>query len=360
MPDLGLAPLLYAARPGFRVDGADKPELREALQSLTVEETRDGLVRAEASFAAWGTTGGETDVLWMDRALLEFGKGFEITMGDGPLAARVFKGRISGLEGRFPASRPPVVAALAEDRLLDLRMTRRTRVFEEIDDAGLFARIAQDHGLTPEIDVDGPQHRALAQINLSDLAFLRERARAVDAEIWLDDTTLHVQARARRDAGRVELTWGRGLHEFQALADLATQRTALAVGGWDVAAAEAIEARAGASVVASDPGAGESGPALLETAFGAREERLVHLAPATADEAQAAADAEMARRARRFLTGRGIAEGDPRIRVGATLALRGLGPLFDGDWYVAATRHEFDGEAGFRTVFDAERAKLGA
>ena len=35
--------------------------------------------------------------------------------------------------------------------------------------------IASDHSLTPEIDASGPTHKVLAQVNQSDLAFLRER-----------------------------------------------------------------------------------------------------------------------------------------------------------------------------------------
>ncbi len=359
MPDLGATTLLYSARPTFRIDGTERPDLREALLALTVRETRDGLASAEASFGAWGTARGEPDILYMDREILDFGKEIRIDMGEGSLSAQVFSGRITGIEGRYPAARPPQVSVLAEDKLQDMRMTRRTRVFEDIDDAGIFTRLAQDHGLTPAIDVDGPQHRAIAQLNLSDLAFLRERASAVGAEIWVADGTLHVQARSRREAGRIDLTYGRGLHEFSVLADLAHQRTALTVGGWDTASAEAIGSTAGAETVASAPGSGPTGPELLEEAFGPREERIVHHALATADEAQALADAAMGRIARGFLTGRGVAEGDARLRVGTVVTLRGLGALFDGDYQVTETRHEMDGTAGFRTVFEVEKARLG-
>ena len=60
-------------------------------------------------------------------------------------------------------------------------MARRTRSFEDVTDADVMQQVASDNGLQAEIDAPGPSHRSLAQLNQSDLAFLRERARAVDA-----------------------------------------------------------------------------------------------------------------------------------------------------------------------------------
>ncbi len=359
MPDLGTTSLLYSARPTLSLDGSERGDLREALLTLTVKETWEGMAHAEVAFGAWGTTAGEPDLLYMDRGEFDFGQDLEIAMGEAAAARNIFKGRITGIEGRFPAARPPQMSVLAEDSLQDMRMTRRSRVFEDIDDAGIFERVANDHGLTPSVDVDGPQHRAMAQLNLSDLAFLRDRARAVDAEIWISDRTLNVQARARRETDKAELTYGRGLHEFSVLADLSHQRTAMRVGGWDVDAAEAFDIEAGGEVVASDPGAGPSGPEVLRDQFGARIEAQVHHALSSTDEAQTLANASMAQISRRFLTGRGIAEGDGRIRVGTRLTLRGIGAMFEGDYYVTETCHEMDDTAGYRTAFTVERAKLG-
>ena len=65
-------------------------------------------------------------------------------------------------------------------------------------------------------------------------------------------------------------------------------------------------------------------------------------------------------RARRFVTASGVADGDARIRVGSTLSIGGLGPLFNGKYYVASVRHSYDGQYGFRTAFELERPGLGA
>jgi len=222
----------------------------------------------------------------------------------------------------------------------------------------VFEQVARDHGLQSDVDIEGPTHRVLTQVNLSDLAFLRERARAVDAEIWLEDGTINVKKHDRRDGEEITLTYPMKLKEFSVSADLANQYTALVVGGWDVSGKEGIEYEASDSVLSGELDGGESGGSVLQAAVGERVERVVHLTPENSDEARYLAEAEYRVRARRFITGRGWTDGDGRIRVGVKLVLNGLGDMFDGKYYVTEVRHTFDGTNGFRTYFQVERPGL--
>jgi uncharacterized protein len=348
---------LYAARPRISIDGQENRELTAGLISLLVEETPEGLFRCEATFGNWGADG-EVGLLYFDRQILDFGRDLAVQAGDDQAAAQIFSGKITGIEGHFPRVRAPEITVLVEDRFQDLRMARRTRTFEDVSDADVVQQVASQHGLRTAIDMDGPTHRVLAQLNQSDLAFLRERAHAVDAELWVEGDTLHAQARSRRDAGEVALTYGQRLFEFSVLADLARQRTTLSVSGWDVAAKEELEYEAGESALGSELNGFLGGSTLLQQAFGRRKERLVHMAPVTQQEAQAVAEAHYRQMARQFIQGRGVCEGDGRIRVGAHVTLRGLGALFSGEYYVSEVRHTFDGVSGFATHFRVERPGL--
>ena len=40
-------------------------------------------------------------------------------------------------------------------------------------DEDVLRQIAQEHSLTPDLSLDGPSYRTLAQVNQSDLAFIR-------------------------------------------------------------------------------------------------------------------------------------------------------------------------------------------
>ena len=307
MPDLGEADVFYAARPVISVEGQEESNLASGLMSLLVEETTEGLYRCEASFGNWGSRAEAVGYKYFDRDKLEFGR--EVTIEIGSQAARglIFAGRITGIEAHFPPpSVQPTITILAEDKLQDFRMTRRTRSFEDVSDADVFSTIASEHELQANVDASGPTYPVLAQVNQSDLAFLRERARAVDAELWLEGGALHVESRgSRRNDESPTLTYKQGLRELTICADLAGQRTSFGVSGWDVTIKEEVTHRAGEESVRSELNGNESGIALLRETFGERAEALVHAAPFNIDEARARAEASCRRMARGFVKGRG-------------------------------------------------------
>jgi phage protein D len=346
------------ARPIIKIDNREESELIDGLLTLLVVETTAGLYRCEAAFGNWGSVGNEVGFLYLDRKLLDFGKTLSIEAGSDETAAQVFKGRIMGLEALYPAGRPPEILVLAEDTLQDLRMTRRSRSFEDISDSDVIQQIAAEYSMQTDLDIDGPTYRVLAQVNRSDLAFLRQRARAIDADLWLEDNTLYVHARSRREAGEVTLSYPYGLKEFSVCADLANQCTSLVVGGWDVSAKENIAYEAAESAIQDELTGGQSGAGLLQSTLGERVERLVHLTPANSSEAQYLAEAHFRAKARRFITGSGFTNGDGRIHAGTKLKLEGLGDMFNGKYYVTEVRHTFDGKNGYRTYFKVERPGL--
>jgi phage protein D len=351
---MGEGSSLEPARPRISIAGKESGSLTEGLMRLRIQERQDGLYCCEASFGNWGPTGGKVGFLYFDRKTLEFGKDFAVELGD----ASLFSGRIVALEAAYPDGGGPELTVLAEDRFQDLRMTRRTRSFADMSDADVAQRIASDHGLTPSVDVTGPTHKVLAQLNQSDLAFLRERALAVDAEVWLDGRTLNVKAHTRRNGGRVRFGYGNELIELRVLADLAHQRSSVTVTGWDVAGKQALSERADDAAVSGELAGGDSGASILRSAIAERKETIAHAVPLSSAEARARAEAAFRARARRFVRGHAVAQTDARLRVGATVQLDGLGPLFSGDFYVTEATHRFD-EHGMRTEFIVERPGLG-
>jgi phage protein D len=343
------------ARPTIAVGGQDDPVLADRLLGLLIVENVEGLYRCEALFGNWGPRNGSVSYLYLDRKVFDFGKAFRVKLGQDTL----FEGRIMGLEAHYPNGSSPQLTVLAEDRFQDLRMRRRTRSFADVSDEAVMWQIAGEHGLAANVHVPGPTQKLLAQVNQSDLAFLRERARALGAEVWMEGKTLRAELRTRRQGGTFRMAYGKELREFSVLADLAGQRSSVAVSGWDVRGKAALHYEAGDSVLSGELNGDASGASILTAALGARKESLVHTVPVTSQEAQAEAEAFFRMSARRFVTGRGVAEIDSRLRVGNQVDLQGLGSLFDGKYYLAEVRHMLEATHGFRTEFTAERAGLG-
>jgi len=341
------------ARPSLDVEGERDATLTASLTMLDIIDSADGLARCELWFGNWGSPEGP-GFQHFDRRQVELGKAFGVRLGDDSL----FEGRVSAIRARFPEGATPQIGVCLEDRLQDLRMARRTRCFADATLDDVIERIARDHGLRADANLNGPRHSVLAQMNQSDLAFLRDLARTEDVQLWAEGSTLKAAKRGERGAGSLELRWAGGLRSFEVSADLAHQRTALVASGWDVSTKQRTSFQADDAVVSGELGDGESGAVVLRQAFGERVDTLAHGVPADDEIARVLAQSSMRHLARRFVVGRGVAETRSELRVGARLTLGGVGPLFDGGYTLTQIHHRFDGQ-GLRTEICCDRPALG-
>jgi phage protein D len=353
--------LFGSSAPVFKVGGEVKGELARDLSMLEIEEATDGMKTMALRLIAQGPNGNapEEQQLYLDGQIVDFGKAIEVSIGPGDAARTVFKGTISAVEAIFSEGPEPHVSIFAEDALMNLRMTRRMKTWENVTDADIASQIATANGLTADTAAPGPTYKVVQQWNQSDLAFLRERARLIQAEVWFDNDTLCFKTRGSRSASSMTLVQGAHLISVQVRADLAHQRTTVKVSGYDASARETIDEEAGSDVIQAEISGGRTGPAVLEQAFGARVSYRVRENPRVGDEAIAWAKAEMLRRCRGFVTAVGTTDGSPDMVVGSTLNLDRVGAPFNGDgYYVTRVSHTYDLTSGHRTHFEAERATV--
>ena len=353
--------LFGASAPVFKVRGQVRGELARDLSRLEIAEDTDGLKALMLRLVAQGPRDNaeEEEQLYLDGQIVDLGQELEVSIGPSDGARIVFKGRISGLEAIFSEGAEPHVVLYAEDTLMKLRMTRRMKTYENKTDAQIAEIIAREHKITAEARAEGPQYKVVQQWNQSDLAFLRDRGRLIQAEVWLQDDKLHFKTRGQRHGTALTLIQGNDLIEVQVRADLAHQRTRVKVSGYDAAARDTIEAVADASVIAAEVSGGRTGPSILKDTFDERVSYRVRENPLVAGEATAWAKAEMLRRCRGFVTVVGTTTGSADMVVGSQLTLDRVGPPFNGEgYYVTRLRHTYDLTSGHRTHFEAERATV--
>lgn len=354
-------PLLVATVPIFVVDGAASAQLARDVTRFEVEEDTGGMKKLRLHLGAQGPDPGkpEEELLYLDGAILDFGKRLQVSIGPEQAARTIFDGFISGLQVSIREAAEPEVVVFAEDRLMRLRTTRRMKTWENMSDADIAQQIASENSISAQADADGPTYDVVQQWNQSDLAFLRSRGRLIQAEVWIKDDTLHFQSRSGRAGTRIELVQGNTLISVEARADLAHQRTKITVSGYDAANRDAISEDADTSVVDAEVTGGRTGVSVLQRAFGARVSYRVREVPLTTVEATAFAKAEMLRRARAFVTVSGVTSGTPDMVVGSQISLDRVGTPFEGAGYYATyVMHTYDLQDGFRTHFTAERATI--
>lgn len=353
--------LLYSSAPVLTVDGRRSGVLARDLVHLEVEETTAGLKTLCARFLAHGPRDGRAaeGALYLDGEVFDFGSELAVALGSTDEERTVFRGWISALEVEIVEGSEPEVVVRAEDELMALRTTRRMRTWEEVSDADLAEAIAGEHGLAVETAAEGPTYDVVQQWNQSDLAFLRERARRIRAELWIADGTLHFATRDHRPGTELTLVQGGNLIAVQASADLAHQRTGVHVLGYDASDRSDVLGEGEPEAIDAEVGGGRTGPSVLQRAFGERTSYRTREVPLNEGEARDWARAELLRRARGFVQVRGTTLGTPDLVVGSRLRLERVGAPFDGgEYYATRVQHTYDLVSGHRTSFEAERATV--
>ena len=348
-------------RPTVRIRGLEMPVLDRAILAMTAREQVGGLASLELTLIDWSSApdGRAGYAAAGSDNPLKLGAPIEIYCGDVRSPQQIFAGRITGLEAESPRQGPPRITVLAEDALFAARRIRRRRLFEDASPADIVRAVAQDHGLTPEIrdGLDAPLG-LWAQVDETDLAFLRRVLASVDADAQAVAQALQAGPRARDRRTELELAWPRDLIRVRLTADLAHQAAETTAAGFDPLTGEAVSATSADPELG--PGAGRSAAEILSAEFAGWQAHLGDLGAASQAEADALARAAQGIAARGFVTADGLATGDPAIRVGSRLALVGVNPMFENAYCVTSAIHRFDREDGYVTEFIAQCAYLGA
>jgi phage protein D len=360
MADDELIPL-QSARPTVRIDGQQRPVIDAGVIAMRMREAVGGLSSLELKITDWRShDDGGAGFAFADEATVKLGSAIKVYAGATLEPQEIFDGVATALEIETGPDAAPTFAVLAEDKLQHARKTRRSRVIADVSPADLVRLIASDHRLDADVrdGLDQPVG-TWAQMNESDLAFLRRVLDRFDADAQVVGGRLQAGPRARDPRAQVELRLGDGLVRARAIADLADQTAKVRLSAWNPADGEQVEATATAGELG--PGAGRAGAGLLSRAFGGEfPEHVGHQGPMRQDEADAVARATFSKRARRFVRVEATAQGDPRLRVGSWITLAGVNPLFAGSFVMVEACHRFDLENGYMTDLVAEGAYLGA
>ncbi len=193
-----------------RVKGIPQPALSATLMAFRIEDASGGRATCSASFVNWGATAQGTGWLHVDRSLLDLQVAFAIEVGWSDDMVALFDGHVTGLEGRVEGDRLPELSVSGESRGA-LRAIPKTRVFEHMSRADVFAAIADEHGLQPDVTLARDQVGTIRQTGETDMALVVREAQASGADVWLAGSTLYVHDRRTRAIDPVPLTAGRDI-----------------------------------------------------------------------------------------------------------------------------------------------------
>jgi Bacteriophage probable baseplate hub protein len=349
---------VYSAIPTVQVDGQLNDKVTSQLLSMKMCEREGGMSDLELRFSNFGSfPSGLGDQVFEDGSILKLGAALTVYAGLVTSPTEIFRGKITALEGAFPSEGPPELIVLAEDALQASRMNRRTKNWDNTSLSAIVQQIANGLGLTPVTSGLDATIGDEQQLNESDLHFLRRLLARYDADLQAVAGELHATPRNQAQRNTIQLDMNSQLHEVRVLADLSHQVTQITATGWDFKQGQTISVTS--QTTSLGPGSGQTGADSLPQVFGTRSEQLAQHFAIDQTDAQALVDAEFAQRSRRFVVARGVAEGNPLLRVGSYVTLTGLGPRFSNTYYTTSAVHRYDPEKGYATEFTAECAYLG-
>jgi phage protein D len=349
---------VYNPRPLVEIDGRRSERVSELLLALDMREQEGGLSSMELRFSNIASEpGGSASYAFEDEQEIRLGASINVSTGDVTEPQEIFRGVITGLEADFPESNPPELVVLAEDKLQQARMSRRTQLYSNLSVADIANQIAQRLSLQAQVMGLTSPNGTWVQLNESDLAFLRRLLRGLDADMQIVEGRLEAAPISDVQRELIELEMFRDLRSVRFTADLANQVNEVTSRGWNPLTGQTVSGSA--QGLHLGPGRGRRGSDLLRETLGARSEHVGHIAVTSDEEAQALADTVFDQRARGFVTAEGSATGHPRIRVGSHVRLLGVSPRFENTYYVVGAHHRYDQRGGYMTDFRAESSALG-
>jgi phage protein D len=293
---------------------------------------------------------------WIDSSLLDVGSSVGISakaVGESTATEILTKGEITAIEPELTENGGTSVIIRGYDKSHRLHRGKKTRTFTEMSDSEIVKKIAQECGLTVKVEKTKASYDHIFQDYQTDMEFIQDRARRVGYFAYVADGTLHFCSKPGNGDGTVSLEWGQNLVEFQSRYTTAEQVAEVDVHGWDPKEKKAIigkskSPRGTPTVDGQSHGGDKANKAFSMTGV---EEVLNNRPVRTQGEADVLAQAVLDERCHAFFHGEGTCRGNPAVRAGAEVELKGVGKRFSGRYRITRAVHRYDIE-GYTTQFE--------
>jgi phage protein D/phage baseplate assembly protein gpV len=325
------------------VNGAElDPKWRNALDEVKVVNT---LQLPDMALVRLIDPKGEN----VDSHPLQIGRELEIkasAMGD-RATTRIFKGQIAAVEPEFGAN-GCIIAIRAYDKSHKLNRAKKTRTFQNVSCSNMAQKVIGENGLTAQAKSTDVVHEFFQQSNESDWDFLWRIALMHDYLVSADDQTIHFKPAGDTDGGPVTLTWQQELISFRPRMTGVQQPQTVQVRAWDPKSKQNISGSASSPQTTSQPGVTR---AKVSNDLGGGTIAVTDRVAANTGEANAIARSTLQRLADAFYEADGQAWGNPALKAGVKVQVKGVGNHFGGTFMVTAATHSYRGATGYRTSF---------
>lgn len=336
------------------IEGKSLPlELAVDLLSVSISEEITALSMFTLTFTSWDTIAQK--ITSIDAESLDIGKQVEIQLGYDNKLTKVMVGEITGLEPEFSQDSVPTVVVRGYDLRHRLMRGRSTQSFLKMKDSDIASQIARKQGLTAQVTDSKVKLDYILQHNQTDWEFLQSRAERIGYEVVVEDKTLYFRPHPTNTSKILTLTYPDDLLEFSPRLSTMTQIPQIQIQGWDFRQKQAVLSTAKVGQEGSQMGGKTTGTKIVEKSYGKGSDTQVTQTIANKAEADQMAIGQFQDMAIAYITGDGTCKGNPQVRAGKVIEIKGVGKRFSGLYYLSSTEHRYSVEQGYQTSFTIRR-----
>jgi len=283
----------------------------------------------------------------IDSQPFEIGKQIEVRLGaiEEQAPQTLFKGDVVSLDPVFGAG-GCALTVRAYDRAHLLHRSRKVRTFQNQTATDIVKRIVQDSGLTFEGEPSGEPYEFLQQENETDWDFIWRLAERCGFEFVIEDHLAYFRKPGR--AAPVELEWPDSLTSFRPRLTSVQQVEMVSLFAHDPKTKETIVSQATTPEQIAEIGIDR---AQVTDPF---DRASIHVATEpvkSRNEGNAVAQALLDKLANGYIAAEGSGPGNPKIKAGVMVEVKGVGRSFSGTYRVASSTHLLRGGSSYETQF---------
>ncbi len=300
----------------------------------------------------------DENLYWIDSSLLQIGAVVEISgipggrEGGGSSTPLITKGEITAIEPEMSENGGTNLIIRGYDKSHRLYRGKKSRVFTQMSDSDIVSKIANECGLQPQVDSTNYVYEHVFQDYQTDIEFIRERAQRDGYYVYVRDGKLYYCRQPSAAGQAPDLECGENLIEFHARFTAAEQVAEAKVHGWDPKNKQAIIGQATTPKGTPTVNNATHGGSVANSAFGVKSEEVVNNRPVwNQGEADKFAQSILDEKSHAFFYGEGRCFGNPNVRAGIEVNLKGIGKRFSARYRVTRAVHRYDME-GYYTDFE--------
>ena len=330
-----------------RIGGAELTE-REANAVHEIKIT-DWLRLPDVCTVAVGYQADETrGFADLDGSAFKVGAELEVKLGstEETTTQTLFKGEIVTVEPTFQAGHVAMVVR-AYDRSHRMMRSRKQRTFLNQTISDIVKKVAGDSGIRVSGASSGAPLDFVLQHNETDWDFVWRLAKRIGFEFICDDKTAEFK-KPNPNAESVSLTYPDDLYEFRPRLTAVQQVEKVIVRGFDLKAKKSVTRTKTTPEQVTSAGIQRSE---MVKAFPGASLEIAGQSFNKSEEADSMAQAALDQLANAYLAAEGACFGDPRIKAGVKLEVKGIGSKYSGTYRVAKAVHSISGGGGYTTSF---------